>query len=231
MGANPFHKDIFLEMDYEELNESHSHQILPNADLTLINAFSRAPKDNPDNKNGINFHLDAGHKSIMIPGEGFYPPMLWGDLSEANSIQEGEFPFGEGDPTVLHEFQSVRSNKLLEERRSVFQYGLSVHSLPYPDGQYGGKAIAVGCRDFIISNVARTGPITGHSQGAGIMHEIGHTFGLGHGGGDDEESKPNYFSIMNYRYPKGLMDGPTDEYCYDIGYSNHRHIDLDENSY
>jgi hypothetical protein len=37
-------------------------------------------------------------------------------------------------------------------------------------------------------------------QAAIFMHELGHTLGLGHGGRGDDLNKPNYFSVMNYRY-------------------------------
>jgi len=30
-----------------------------------------------------------------------------------------------------------------------------------------------------------------------FLHELGHNLGLGHGGGDDLENKPNYLSVMN----------------------------------
>ena len=32
------------------------------------------------------------------------------------------------------------------------------------------------------------------------MHELGHTLGLHHGGGDDINNKPNYYSVMNYAW-------------------------------
>lgn len=35
-------------------------------------------------------------------------------------------------------------------------------------------------------------------QAATFMHELGHALGLGHGGGDGVNYKPNYLSIMNY---------------------------------
>ena len=37
-------------------------------------------------------------------------------------------------------------------------------------------------------------------QAATFMHEMGHTLGLQHGGGQDYNCKPNYLSIMNYLY-------------------------------
>ena len=33
-----------------------------------------------------------------------------------------------------------------------------------------------------------------------LMHELGHNLGLRHGGGDDINDKPNYTSVLNYRY-------------------------------
>ena len=42
-------------------------------------------------------------------------------------------------------------------------------------------------------------PFTSGDEQAGVfMHELGHTLGLGHGGGDDINDKPNYHSVMNY---------------------------------
>jgi hypothetical protein len=41
------------------------------------------------------------------------------------------------------------------------------------------------------------------SDGSTFMHELGHNLGLLHGGGDDLNAKPNYLSVMNYRYQFG----------------------------
>jgi hypothetical protein len=55
----------------------------------------------------------------------------------------------------------------------------------------------------------------GHSIGsrtemAGtFMHEFGHTLGLGHGGGDGDNRKPNYLSVMNYRSGWQFCGVPT----------------------
>ncbi len=43
--------------------------------------------------------------------------------------------------------------------------------------------------------------IGSRSQQAGtFMHELGHALGLGHGGGDGVNNKPNYLSTMNYSF-------------------------------
>jgi hypothetical protein len=39
--------------------------------------------------------------------------------------------------------------------------------------------------------------------GGTVMHELGHNLGLRHGGSDDVNYKPNYLSVMNYRFQLG----------------------------
>lgn len=44
-------------------------------------------------------------------------------------------------------------------------------------------------------------------QGTTFMHELGHALGLGHGGADGINEKPNYLSVMNYWFSHtGLRD-------------------------
>jgi hypothetical protein len=43
-----------------------------------------------------------------------------------------------------------------------------------------------------------------------FMHELGHTLGLRHGGGDNVQYKPNYYSVMNYSFQvPGGQNNPT----------------------
>lgn len=44
---------------------------------------------------------------------------------------------------------------------------------------------------------------------ASLMHEIGHTLGLAHGGGDPHNCKPNYVSVMNYVLGLGIPQNPV----------------------
>ena len=76
MGANPMHKDVFLQTDYMVLppdcsvnpcTPGHSHQPQADAIKTLIAAYANAPVSNPDGTTGITLHLDCGQTCIMNP--------------------------------------------------------------------------------------------------------------------------------------------------------------------
>jgi hypothetical protein len=56
----------------------------------------------------------------------------------------------------------------------------------------------------------RYGPDWGNREvGGAVMHELGHNLGLRHGGGDDNNWKPNYLSVMNYRFMGGIPYAAT----------------------
>lgn len=53
-------------------------------------------------------------------------------------------------------------------------------------------------------------------QASTIMHELGHNLGLRHGGDEDVNYKPNYWSIMNYMYQfQGLDADPSASTAYE----------------
>ncbi len=61
-------------------------------------------------------------------------------------------------------------------------------------------------------------------QAGTVMHELGHTLGLRHGGGDNLHNKPNYLSTMNYSYQLTDLDATRP-----LDYSRGVLADLDEN--
>ncbi|MFB6615870.1 hypothetical protein ACIGFK_26140 [Streptomyces sp. NPDC085524] len=54
-GANPLHKDVFLEMDYSE-GKAPTHEQVE----AVRHAFELAPLPNPEGGDGINLHVDSG---------------------------------------------------------------------------------------------------------------------------------------------------------------------------
>lgn len=66
------------------------------------------------------------------------------------------------------------------------------------DGQ--GEAVGTG------GDINQTA--TAREQAGTIMHELGHSLGIGHGGADGINYKPNYISNENYRFQFGIQTAP-----------------------
>lgn len=203
MGANPLKKDLFVEMDYMP-------GLLASEDELdrITEIYAKLPIRNPNGTTGINIHLDAGSarsaKYNLGGGNEIAHEQLdgkmqrWGDLYLAN----------------------MDSN-----RRSVFHYMIWGDS--HGDTGSSGQGW-VGGRGFIVT----VGPrfwgtsATSDVRVATFVHELGHNLGMRHGGADTVNYKPNYMSIMNYRYQlRGLERADGTKY---FGYSTRAYKDLDE---
>ncbi|MCU0505847.1 MAG: DUF11 domain-containing protein, partial [Chloroflexi bacterium] len=130
----------------------------------------------------------------------------------------------EGDPAT-----SVYDLKALffaPDRAYAFRYALSAHQVnarhPVDDctggwaegGGVDAHGDPVAANDFIVSlgglndagdpcwgtDAGGSSVGTWDQQAGVILHELGHTLGLGHGGGDAVNRKPNYLSVMNYAF-------------------------------
>ena len=98
------------------------------------------------------------------------------------------------------------------ERRTAFRYAISAHG---HDGRVSGVARGIPSSDLLVTlgagcaflNGGVDCTLTPTAQAGTLMHEIGHTLGLRHGGGDDVLNKPNHLSVMNYSFQlTGLQD-------------------------
>lgn len=70
---------------------------------------------------------------------------------------------------------------------------------------------------------------TVRDQSGTIMHELGHALGLGHGGDEKTNNKPNYLSVMNYSFdPDGITTNGSGGSRLD--YSRNDHADLIKSS-
>ena len=235
MGANPQRKDLFLEIDCladDANNDSdytdsgdHIHCPTQQAVRMVVQAFANAPVPNLDGTSGIQLHVDVGDRFgsgavIQVVGTG-------GVVGTFGDYGGGGQLFDEAGNTVMSLRTSSSNPKIWDvktmasNRAEVFRYGLFAHQVDY--GAPGGDCTSgwgeLPGNDFFVS---LGGPRTattlcwgsdgnGHSVGnsteqAGtLMHEFGHTLGLGHGGGDGTNNKPNYLSVMNYRGLLGLV--------------------------
>ena len=180
LGADFEHKDIFLEIDYMSAHRPNQFAL----DL-VIEAFRNAPMTNPDMVNGINLHVIADE---VIP----YKEVL-SSFGEFYTLKSSYFGS-----------ESERSEpKTIEAKKAVFLYCLSVDKIWFdpPNHDCPGVAEGIGSDDFIVAFGALSDYTnTIENQAAIFMHELGHCLGLRHGGGDEVNYKPNYLSIMNYRF-------------------------------
>lgn len=179
MGAWPVLKDVFIEVDWMEESEDcgwHSHRPSSEAVAALETAFAESPVLNPYNgPTGVRLHMDYGQGGAFVDGTNI------------------------GTDTVVvfdSEFNAYKAAFFDTNRKGYFHYAIFCHRYNDPENNSSGIA-ELNEDDFIVSlqcflsdsNVSKT-----------TMHELGHNLNLRHGGFENRNYKPNYNSIMNYRY-------------------------------
>ncbi|MDQ3972896.1 MAG: DUF11 domain-containing protein [Actinomycetota bacterium] len=107
--------------------------------------------------------------------------------------------------------QTLRAANFDPALRSYYHYSLWNHRQPdNPPAAPGGPPVLNGSSGFCCSDSGKdvlvslggwSGDVgTVRDQSGTFMHELGHALGLGHGGGDIINCKPNYHSAMSYVY-------------------------------
>lgn len=100
LGADPLHRDIFLEIDWLQDRRSGGYRnwtnaLPPSASTELVKMFANAPVTNPDGTNGIKLHIDAGASNPR--GN----PLVSLLMAEPDSINMGDNPFDlDGGETI-----------------------------------------------------------------------------------------------------------------------------------
>ncbi|GAB2642560.1 hypothetical protein [Kribbella swartbergensis] len=119
-------------------------------------------------------------------------------------------------------FITLRTANFNSQRDLIFRYGIFGHQTntrrAANDCTSGGAKGIPGVNFFVTLGGTRANgnpcwgtdagglSVGSQNQQAGtLMHEFGHTLGLGHGGVDGFNNKPNYLSVMNY----GISTGPA----------------------
>jgi hypothetical protein len=173
VGANPMRKDIYVEMDYMT-RATATNGLGPNASVIsrIVAVFAAAPVSNPDGSTGITLHLEVGNEVT-------YDADLYPYLTEFNNIKAANFN---------------------SAKASMYRY--MVWANGHSGGTSSGVAMGIPHTDFVVTlgkwNTNAGG--TDDQKVGTFIHELGHTIGLRHGGNDDKNNKPNYFSVMNYRF-------------------------------
>lgn len=194
LGARPDHKDLFVEID------AMSGYAPPPAALERVRlAFAAAPAhlvQNPDGQAGIALHVALDDTTIGVRGL----PNVWSDHATVKDAWFG----------TSAERSSANTINLLRSKRMVYRYGLWARTFGTLADDTTASGIAElgegsGGDDFMVTfGSTGTGGWNGtrdeRDHAGTFMHELGHTLGLRHGGDQDVNYKPNYYSVMNYTW-------------------------------
>lgn len=184
MGANPLRKNAFIEADWtsDTVGFSHTHRPLAATVNAIIAAFASAPVSNICGGQGVSVVIDYGQGGAFTGGN-----------------------FVGADDTVLFdsEFNTYKAAHFAANRNGYFYYSLHVHWINSSTSGVGGIAELTG-DDHIVGPASNfnNADVVAHAW----MHEFGHNLNLRHGGNTDVNYKPNYNSIMNYRYAYAGVD-------------------------
>lgn len=215
LGANPFHKDLFVWMDYMVKNEGQAGETSFAPSQTVIDnikaVFANAPVSNPDGTTGVNIHPILKNK---VP-------------------YKEELGVKDDDASVWTDFDVLKNASFPQAYQKSHRYMIWAND--YQESGSSGLARDIPATDFIVSLGTFT-PAGGTSweQLGTFIHELGHCLGLRHGGPDDTNYKPNYLSIMSYSFQfSGLYkDGHFGEAGHPLLYDYQRMAtpSLDENN-
>jgi hypothetical protein len=182
MGVSPVHRDLLIEYDW--FDESigcgfHSNRPSASAISRLRTAYASAPLANPDGSTGINFIQDYGQGGVFTGGNliADFDGVIFGEVEGA-------------------EFKAHKANNFASNRNGYFHYTILPHFYTAAQGSSG--VAELNGDDLIVSMACN---LADQFVSGTIMHELGHNLGLRHGGFQDLPNyKPNYNSVMNYKY-------------------------------
>jgi|CXWL01.1.fsa_nt_gi hypothetical protein len=183
MGAHPLRKTLLIEYDWFEDGSdcgAHSHRPTRATIQGTSAAFAASPYVNVDGSLGIDLIQDYGQGGIFTGG---------------NLINDTDGLLSDG-LNLDAEFYQHKAANFASARHNYFHYVILAHSYNYANNQSSGLAEMSG--DDVIVSLGCFGTLNNTRNT--IVHELGHNLGLQHGGNESCNFKPNYNSLMNYRY-------------------------------
>jgi len=185
-------QDIYLELD-----AMTGFSLQPDALTDVVAAFQNAPVVNYYPSTGIQLHIvgeDSGNICDPCIDEDDLPAAEWdAGAGAGNYLTYKAVHFG-----TLSERNDPGWQAIKLAKSKVFRYGIS------GDKRTGhpidGGSAEPGGNDLVLNLGTSSQFALRVHQGASLMHELGHTLGLHHGGADAINYKPNYFSVMNYTW-------------------------------
>ena len=217
-------KDIFVEIDYM-VALTHTHRPNPDALTDVESAFAAAPVSNPSGVDGINLYAIEDEFLQERPqiyflsrqpaaDDDFYDIKI-GSNDPAKPGTPCGIGYNDGHFGSPVDRLSPNCLAILGAKRLVYRYALYGHQVLCV-----GDPICTGISgigdlpgdDFMVTFGDWPGPVVNRtSEGGTLMHELGHTLNLLHGGADNIHNKPNFMSIMNYSFQLGqIIPRPLD---------------------
>jgi hypothetical protein len=200
LGTDPERKDLFVEVDAmfgrgplalsDPIPELVDRKLNTNTVLDRVTqAFLKAPVTNPDGTTGIQLHLMVDETTL--PLRSF--DSIWAEFQDLKFGSDSEYR--DGTFGTVAERQSPNWPQIWLSKRMVFRYALFADQV---NGEsMSGIAELPGDDLLMTLGTADVPGGTADEQAGTFMHQLGHTLGLQHGGGDNIDFKPNYFSVMN----------------------------------
>jgi hypothetical protein len=191
---------------------AHSHKPKADAKTRTIAAFAHAPLTNPGlacqggPSNGQACASSATCGGSPCTSLGVTLHLDTGELGGGNLLEQHQktinFDCGDNGRSVA----VVKAANFDFDRAPAFHYVIFGHNVN--DGTNSGFGEIVG-NDVVVGLGSWPDegglPVGTAMQQAGLfLHELGHNFGLRHGGFEDLNYKPNYLSVMNYFFSKGI---------------------------
>lgn len=223
LGARQNQRDLFLELDWMNSTSNFIQPQRAGIDK-MVAAFTRA---------GYALHVDAGAAFSSTFSAANYNLGGGNQVNYGNCISVG-WNTGSCYGILAYKYSSTGSVKnFATNRLNLFRYGLIGNS-QQANGSNGSSGVAeINGNDFVVTmggwNYINMTQVA-NQQGSTIMHEFGHTLGLRHGGFEDYNNKPNYYSIMNYIYTLAGLDDTASKLwqrsqyhytaCADLTYNN-----------
>jgi hypothetical protein len=207
----------------------------------VVDAFAAAPVCNPDGTPGIRLHIVGAGCTDPTPcvDESNLPAADWGDYGS-----NGAFWRTKIHPLKVQYFGKAAEHdgspqwaSIAAARARAVRYCVVGSSFTYAGEHRTGVKEPNG-NDFVVTLNPSFFPLLSRHKWAGtFMHELGHSLGLDHGGGDGVNYKPNYYSVMNYiwQWPAEEIDpfhDPTFHYrrSWRLDYSRGQLNELKEQS-
>jgi hypothetical protein len=235
-NANPNVPNIYVEYDYMEMpgagttcaTDSDCAAVAGEECVSGICTHTHAPK-----ASGIQLVIDAfARKGIVLTVDSAHDK-----LTEHAVISYGQADSRTLDPTCVGpdavNFFDVKDAHFDPRRRGIYHYAVFGHYAQCPNDPVacntcgidrgGGIPLAgqsgsaeVSGNDLIVSlgdrffNIGVPNSLKAKQEGGTFMHELGHNFGLLHGGDEVWNYKPNYLSVMNFAYQfSGVLSGAS----------------------